>query len=113
MQRLNEAQRNSAIGRLEAGKFQTVIARVFNVNLSTISNLWNRFRQHGLTVTFQGQADQGLLLLLKTATSGYNISANDSEQQRQLLYPFLEGVRSPIKRSETDYEMLVSEQDVL
>lgn len=50
---------------------------------------------------------------LKTATSGYSICANDSEQQPQLLHPFLEGVESPIIRSEIDYEMLVSEQDSL
>lgn len=49
MPRLNEAQRNNAIGRLEAGKSQTAVARVFNVNQSTISHLRNRFRQHGST----------------------------------------------------------------
>lgn len=108
MPRLNEAQRNNAIGRLEAGESQTAVARVFNVNQSTISHLRNRFRD-----PFQGQADQGSQLLLKTATSGYSTCVNDSEQQPQLLYPFLEGVESPIKQSETDYEMLVSEQDVL
>lgn len=71
------------------------------------------FDSMGQPLNFQGQADQGSQLLLKTATSGYNICVNDSEQQPQLLHPFLEGVESPIKQSETDYEMLVSEQDVL
>lgn len=55
----------------------------------------------GQPVTFQGQADQGSQLLLKTATSGYSTCVNDSEQQPQLLHPFLEGVESPIKQSET------------
>lgn len=67
----------------------------------------------GQPVTFQGQTDKGSQLLLKTATSGYSICVNDSQQQPQLLHPFLESVESLIKQSETDYEMLVSEQDVL
>lgn len=113
MPRLNEAQRNNAIGRLEAGESQTAVARVLNVNQSTFLIFGIGFNSMDQPVTFQGQADQGSPLLLKTASSGYSICVNDSEPQPQLLYPFLEGVESPIKRSGTDHEMLVSEQDVL
>lgn len=49
MPRLTEAQRNNAIGRLEAGESQTAVATTFNVSQSTISRLWNRYRQHGST----------------------------------------------------------------
>lgn len=59
MPRLNEAQRNNAIGRLEAGESQTAVATTFNVSQSTISRLWDRFYSIDQTVTFQGQADQG------------------------------------------------------
>ena len=47
MQRLNEAERNNTIGRLEAGESQTAVARTFNVFQRTISRLWDRYQQHG------------------------------------------------------------------
>lgn len=53
----------------------------------------------GQPVTFQDQADQGSPVLLKT--SGYSICVNDSEQQPQLLHPFLEGVGSNGQKSTT------------
>jgi hypothetical protein len=40
--RLNEAQRNNAIGRLEAGEFKTALARITNVSKSITSRIWNR-----------------------------------------------------------------------
>lgn len=49
MPRLNEAQRNNAIGRLEAGESQTAVATTFNVSQSTISRLWDRYLQHRST----------------------------------------------------------------
>ena len=39
MPRLNEAQTNNAIGRLEAGETQTEVAMTFNVSKSTTSRL--------------------------------------------------------------------------
>jgi transposase len=41
MPRLNGAQRNNAIGRLEAGESQTAVARIFNVS--------QRYQQNGST----------------------------------------------------------------
>lgn len=49
MPRLNEAQRNNAIGRLEAGESQAAVATILNVSQSTISRLWDKYRQHGAT----------------------------------------------------------------
>ena len=46
---LNEAQRNNAIGRLEVGETQTEVANTFHVSQSTISRLWDRYRQHRST----------------------------------------------------------------
>lgn len=47
MPRLTEAQRNNAIGHLEAGESQSAIARQLNVSQSTIARLWHRYQQHG------------------------------------------------------------------
>ena len=47
MPRLNIDQRNQAIGVLSAGGSQRHVARVMNCNLSTISDLWNRYQQQG------------------------------------------------------------------
>ncbi|XP_067682694.1 uncharacterized protein [Haliotis asinina] len=49
MPRLNEAQRNKAIGRVEAGETRSDVAMFFNVSPSTISRLWARYQQHGST----------------------------------------------------------------
>jgi len=49
MPRLNEAQRNNAIGRLKAGESHTAVARIFNVTQSTISRLWDRYQVNGST----------------------------------------------------------------
>jgi transposase len=53
MPRLNEAQHNNAIGRLEAGESQIAVARIFNVYQSTISRLWDRYQQNGSTCDLQ------------------------------------------------------------
>ena len=45
---LRAAARENAIGRLQAGQRQAV-AHALNVSQSTISRLWNRFRQSGST----------------------------------------------------------------
>jgi len=47
MPRLTDAQRNNAIGRMEAGESQSDIAVVLNVTQSTISRLWSRYQQTG------------------------------------------------------------------
>jgi transposase len=49
MPRLNEGQRNNAIGRLQTGETQTHISRVLNVSQSNISRLWDRYQQQGST----------------------------------------------------------------
>ena len=49
MPRLNEDQRNNAIGRLQAGETQTHVSRVLNVSQSNISRLWDRYQQQGST----------------------------------------------------------------
>ena len=45
MPRLNLANRNIAIGRLQLGESQSEVARHMNVRQSTISRLWNRFQR--------------------------------------------------------------------
>ncbi|CAM1310423.1 Uncharacterised protein r2_g2073 [Pycnogonum litorale] len=45
MPRLNNAQRNNAIGRLEAGMSRSEVTRFFHVSPSTISRLWTRYQQ--------------------------------------------------------------------
>ena len=49
MGRLNAADRNQAIGRLQAGESKSEVARIFNVHPSTITRLWNRFRETNST----------------------------------------------------------------
>ena len=49
MSRLNEDQRNNAIGRLQAGETQIHVSRVLNVSQSNISRLWDRYQQQGST----------------------------------------------------------------
>ena len=46
---LRAAARENAIGRLQAGQRQADVAHALNVSQSTISRLWNRFRQSGST----------------------------------------------------------------
>ena len=46
---LRAAARENAIGHLQAGQRQTDVAHALNVSQSTISRLWNRFRQSGST----------------------------------------------------------------
>ena len=43
MPRLNVAERNNAIGRLEAGQSQISVATSLNVSQSTISRIWDTF----------------------------------------------------------------------
>ena len=49
MPRLDAATRNIAIGRIQAGESQYAVARDYNVNRSTISCLWQRYQQNGIT----------------------------------------------------------------
>ena len=49
MPTLRAAARENAIGRLQAGQRQADVAHALNVSQSTISRLWNRFRQSGST----------------------------------------------------------------
>ena len=49
MPRLDAATRNIAIGRIQAGESQNVVARDYNVHCSTISRLWQRYQQQGTT----------------------------------------------------------------
>ena len=46
---LRAAARENTIGRLQAGQRQADVAHALNVSQSTISKLWNRFRQSGST----------------------------------------------------------------
>ena len=46
---LRVAARKNAISRLQAGQRQADVAHALNVSQSTISRLWNRFRQSGST----------------------------------------------------------------
>ena len=46
---LRAAARENATGRLQAGQRQADVAHALNVSQSTISRLWNRFRQSGST----------------------------------------------------------------
>ena len=46
---LHAAAKENAIGRLQAGQRQADVAHALNVSQSTISGLWNRFRQSGST----------------------------------------------------------------
>ena len=46
---LRAAARENAIGRLQAGQRQADVAHALNLSQSTISRLWNRFRQSGST----------------------------------------------------------------
>ena len=46
---LRAAARENAVGRLQAGQRQADVAHALNVSQSTISRLWNRFRQSGST----------------------------------------------------------------
>ena len=46
---ISAANRNIAIGRLEAGELQSAVARHFNVSQSTISRLYHRFLQTNST----------------------------------------------------------------
>ena len=49
MPRLSTANRNIAIGRIQAGESFGTVARHLNVHRTTISRLWNRYRQFHAT----------------------------------------------------------------
>ena len=49
MPRLSNADRNIAIGRLQAGESFGTVARHFNVHKTTISGLWNRYTNFNST----------------------------------------------------------------
>jgi DNA invertase Pin-like site-specific DNA recombinase len=49
MPRLNEAQRNNAISRLETDGPKTAVVSNFNVSQGTISRLWERYQKDGST----------------------------------------------------------------
>ena len=49
MPRLNEAQRNQAVGMVRAGVSQNEVRRQFGVHRNTISALWRRYQQSGNT----------------------------------------------------------------
>lgn len=49
MPRLSEDERNQAIGMIQAGVAQNVVARRFGVHRNTIHALWRRFQQSGNT----------------------------------------------------------------
>jgi len=49
MPRLNQTQRENALGRFQAGQSQSEAARRMNVSQSTISRLWARFQNTGST----------------------------------------------------------------
>lgn len=49
MPRLNEAQRNQAVGMIRAGVSQNEVSRRFGVHRNTISALWRRYQQSGNT----------------------------------------------------------------
>ena len=49
MPRLNEAQRNQAVGMIRAGVSQNEVSRRFGVHRNTISTLWRRYQQSGNT----------------------------------------------------------------
>jgi transposase len=49
MPRLDENQRLRAIGMLQAGLAQNVVARHFGCHRNTIMSLWRRLRQSGNT----------------------------------------------------------------
>ena len=49
MPRLNEAQRNQAVGMIRAGVSQNEVSRRFGVHRNKISALWRRYQQSGNT----------------------------------------------------------------
>jgi transposase-like protein len=49
MPRLDENQRLRALGMLQAGLAQNVVARHFDCHRNMILSLWRRFRQSGNT----------------------------------------------------------------
>ena len=49
MPRLNESQRNQAVGMIRAGVSQNEVSRRFGVHRNTISALWRRYQQSGNT----------------------------------------------------------------
>ena len=49
MPRLSAAERNQAVGHLQAGESRTDVALAFGVSLSTICRLWTRFQTNGTT----------------------------------------------------------------
>ena len=49
MPRLNEAQRNQAVGMIRASVSQNEVSRRFGVQRNTISALWRRYQQSGNT----------------------------------------------------------------
>ncbi|GFO02071.1 transposable element tcb2 transposase [Plakobranchus ocellatus] len=49
MPRLNEDQRNRAIGQLETGVSISEVARRFQMQRRIICNIWQRFQQRGVT----------------------------------------------------------------
>ena len=76
MPRLSNAERNQAVGMLQAGQSKRQVARQFHCSPSTVSRLWQRYLETDLI----GRAPDGKKLRLqsKTSISWPSISATDS-----------------------------------
>ena len=89
MPRLNEAQRNQAVGMIRAGVSQNEVSRLFGVHRNTISALWRRYQQ---SVTPGTVADRGVHVwrhYVKTLTSVWRIFVTDFKLLRWRLEAFL------------------------
>ena len=94
MPRLSEAERNNAIGRVDAGQSFSAVSRVFNVSLSTISRLRNRYQQQGTSrdrprsgrprVTTRGQYRYIRLRHLRDRTTTASFTASNIPGLRRI-----------------------------
>ena len=104
MPRLSAADRNIAIGRLEAGESQSAVARHFNVHHSTINGIGIR---SSIRQTTAPEVDaQEWPILLRTGSSGCTICVTALLQPQLLLDKCLVSEEFRTKPSETVWEKL-------
>lgn len=113
MPRLDIVSRNIAIGRLEAGESQYVVAQHYNVHRSTISRLWQRYLQTGTSNDRPRTSRPRITTAQYIAIYVLSIYATGQLQQHRLLQAYLAFAEYPHKQYAIACETLDCEPDDL
>jgi hypothetical protein len=115
MPRLTENQRRHAIGMLQAGLAQHIVARHFDVHRYTIQSLLRRFRLSGNTRNRQRSGHQVIHVwrhVSKITTQGWCICEIDSRRQVSLQEVSPDYDQSALEQSAIYFVIVTSGHDV-